>query len=357
MTASTLTWDVARAGGLIAYALLAASVIIGLIVSLKWRSPRWTRFITTELHRFVTLLALVFTAVHTVAVAIDPFIKFALPEVFVPFLSHYRPLWIALGIVGAYLLIAIYASEWIRPRVGYGWWRRFHYLSFFAFALALVHGLGTGSDTRAPWAIVLYATTAVLVAALMIARALPSQGQPAHPIAAAVTAGALILGAAWAWQAPLQSGWNAIANDGHGSGSPALAAAAADPRPSPSATASPSPSPAPAQPFSDTVAGRLSQSADGWVVLSGALRTSGDQLTMRFRLADEGQLSLDGATVTITAPNGDACSGPVQGENADGLLAVCQGSTSGSVWQLRLALSEDPSGAIQGSVEAIPQGG
>ena len=81
MSSSSLTWEIARAGGFMAYGLLTASVAIGLVVSLKWRSPRWTRYITTELHRFVTILALIFIAIPTLMVAIDPFIQFTLAEV------------------------------------------------------------------------------------------------------------------------------------------------------------------------------------------------------------------------------------------------------------------------------------
>lgn len=356
MISSTLTWDIARAGGMVAYVLLTASVCIGLIVSLKWRSPRWTRFVSTELHRFVTLLALIFTGIHTLAVAVDPFIHFVPPEVLVPFISHYRPLWVALGIVGTYLLIAVYASEWVRPKVGYAWWRRFHYLSFLAFVLALVHGLGTGSDSHAPWAIAMYAGSAVLVAALISVRALPPKGEVAHPMAAVVTAGALILGAYWAWQGPLQPGWNAVANNGHGSGDPALAAASS-PGSSPAASPSPTPSSAPAQPFSDTVSGQLAQSSDGYIVLSGTLQSSGDQLTMRFRPADDGRLLLRGATIALRAPNGDTCSGQVQGEDQSGLVAACQGATSGATWSLHLSLSEDSNGGIVGSLLADPTGG
>ena len=133
MNIGSLTWDVARSGGMVAYALLTASVAIGLALSLRWRSPRWTRFVTNEVHRFVTLLSLVFVVVHGVAIAIDPFIKMSVPDVLVPFLTSYRPAWVALGIIAAYLALAIYLSERIRGRIGYAWWRRFHVLAFVAF--------------------------------------------------------------------------------------------------------------------------------------------------------------------------------------------------------------------------------
>jgi predicted ferric reductase len=202
----TITWEAARASGFVAYALLTASVAVGLALSLGWRSPRWPRFVTSETHRFVTLLALIFTGLHSLSVAIDPFIRFSLPEIVVPFASHYRPTWIAMGIVGTYLLVAVYASEWVRPRVGYAWWRRFHTLSFLVYVLATLHGLGTGSDSRTPWALVVYGASVVLVGALLTLRLLPSPPAVARPVVTALCAIALAGGILWAWSGPLQPG-------------------------------------------------------------------------------------------------------------------------------------------------------
>lgn len=338
-----------------AYGLLTASVAIGLVVSLKWRSPRWTRFITTELHRFVTLLALVFTGLHTLMVAIDPFIRFSPVEVLVPFLSHYRPLWIALGIVATYLLIAVYLSERVRPYVGYAWWRRFHELSFAIFGLALVHGIATGSDVRTPWAIAIYAGSVVLVGALVLVRAFPPTEERAHPIPAAVAVVAILAIGLWAWIGPLQPGWNTIANNGGGSGSAILDAAGASPSAGPvQPSAAPTTAP-PRQPFSDTISGQLVQADDGSVALTAVLSTSGDRLTLRFPSAQGGRLAINGATMSLLAPNGDTCTGPIQGLDASGLTATCQGASSGSVWSIRMSLTEDSNGLINGTIKADPQ--
>ena len=355
MIPSTLTWEVARAGGFMAYGLLTASVAIGLIVSLKWRSPRWTRFITTELHRFVTLLALVFTAIHTLMVAIDPFIRFSPAEVLVPLVSHYRPLWIALGIVASYLLIAVYLSERVRPYIGYAWWRRFHEISFAIFGLALVHGIATGSDVRTPWAIAIYAGSVVLVGALVLVRAFPPTEERAHPIPAAIAMVAALAIGLWAWLGPLQPGWNAIANDGRGSGSATLDAAGANPSLDPvQPTAAPSPV-QPRQPFSDTISGQLQQADDGSVAMTAVLSSSGDRLTLRFPSVQRGRLEISGATLSLLAPNGDRCTGPIEGIANSGLTASCQGASSGSVWSIRMTLSEDSQGFVNGTIEADPQ--
>jgi hypothetical protein len=172
-----LTWEIARVGGFVAYGLVLSSVVLGLVLSLGWRSARYPRFVTTELHRFVTLLGVVFIAVHSIAVFVDPFIRFTPAEVLVPLLSHYRPIWVAMGITAGYLALAVYLSERVRFRIGYAAWRRLHYLAFLVFVLATLHGLATGSDTRTPWAIAIYGGGVIVVGALLAARLGPVVGR------------------------------------------------------------------------------------------------------------------------------------------------------------------------------------
>ena len=167
----SVTWDVARAGGFTAYILLALSVIVGLMLSTQLQSPsRWPRLINSELHNFLSLLGTIFLVVHVLAVWIDPFTHFGWNEVFIPFVSHYRPIWMALGIVSLYLGIAIGISTWLRPRIGYKWWRRLHVLTICIFVLATIHGLGSGSDTLTWWALSIYLVSIVSVGALLCRR-------------------------------------------------------------------------------------------------------------------------------------------------------------------------------------------
>lgn len=166
-----VTWDIARAGGFTAYILLTLAVIVGLALSTKLQSPsRWPRLINSELHNFLTLLGTVFLAVHVLAVWIDPFTHFGLNEMLIPLASHYRPVWMALGIVALYLGIAIGISTLLRPRIGYSWWRRLHVLTLGIFLLATVHGIATGSDTQTIWALGIYVVSSAAVALLLIRR-------------------------------------------------------------------------------------------------------------------------------------------------------------------------------------------
>jgi methionine sulfoxide reductase heme-binding subunit len=183
----SVTWDVARAGGFTTYILLTLAVIVGLALSTHIQSPsRWPRLLNSELHNFLTLLSTIFLVVHVLAVWIDPFTHFGLNEILIPLASTYRPVWMALGIVGLYLGIAIGISTLLRPHIGYKLWRRLHVLTLGIFALATIHGIGTGSDTQTPWALGIYLVSIVLVGSLLCRRVFFSKGKsknaPAHPV-------------------------------------------------------------------------------------------------------------------------------------------------------------------------------
>ena len=189
-----VTWNVARAGGFTSYILLALAVIVGLALSTQLQSPRfWPRLINSELHNFLTLLGTVFLGVHVLAVIVDPYTHFGLSEVLIPLASHYRPFWMALGIVGLYLGIAIGISTLLRKHIGYKWWRRLHVLTLGIFVLATIHGLGTGSDTQTPWALGIYLVSTILVGALLCKRIFFSKPKnkhvPARPAAPIPTRG------------------------------------------------------------------------------------------------------------------------------------------------------------------------
>src|SRR5438067_5603652 len=158
------------------------------MLSTQLQSPsRWPRLINSELHNFLSLLGTIFLVVHVLAVWIDPYTRFGWNEVFIPFVSHYRPIWMALGIVGLYLGIAIGISTWLRPHIGYKWWRRLHVLTLGIFALAAIHGIGTGSDTQTWWALGIYFVSIVLVSSLLCWRMFSSQGKRKHAPARSTT--------------------------------------------------------------------------------------------------------------------------------------------------------------------------
>ncbi|MDX6482883.1 MAG: methionine sulfoxide reductase heme-binding subunit [Gaiellaceae bacterium] len=202
LTSSPVDWYAARAAGIVAYVLLSAVVSFGLALSGK-RLPRWPRFAVEDVHRFGGLLTGTFIAVHVATIAIDSYLPFSIGSLVVPFVSRYRPLPTALGIVAAELLLALAVTNRLRNRrVSYAFWRRAHYLNFAVWGAATVHGIGSGTDAHSAWLLALYAV-AVGVVALLLARRLPGLGHLKRaPALCAIVGIALVLGLAFG---PFQS--------------------------------------------------------------------------------------------------------------------------------------------------------
>ena len=166
----TAVWYAARAGGLLAFLLLSASICLGLLMSGKARLKRWPKFALEDVHRFLGILAGVFIAIHGAALLLDSFVPFSLSQVLVPGTSSYRPLAVGFGVVAAELLAALAISNHFRRRIPHGVWRRLHMLNFAVWALALVHGLTAGTDATTTWALTLYVGSAWSVLTLFIYR-------------------------------------------------------------------------------------------------------------------------------------------------------------------------------------------
>lgn len=369
-----ITWDTARAGGFVAYGLLTLSVLLGLALSTRWQSPRWPRFINSELHNFVTLLGLVFTIAHVLAVWLDPFTAFGWSEVFIPFVSHYRPLWMAFGVVALYLGLALAASVWLRPYIGYEWWRRLHVLTLVAYLLVTVHGLTTGSDTQTVWGAAIYAISALSVVTLLWIRLLVPSGpqQRRHPVWVGVTGLLLFFGVIAAALWPMRSGWASIANNGNGTGQRgSVAAALASQNATPTPTTNAATHTTLAAPFQVAIGGQMHETlpdANNNVRLSftSTLRDSGSGATGVLTINLNGKADSNGdGQVSITS--NDVRFGPsatqitYQGQltsldaernpwRLEGILTPVSGS--GAAIDLRVTLLLQDNGQFSGQAQA-----
>jgi predicted ferric reductase len=162
-------WVLARASGLGAFALLTLAVALGLALGLRLASPAWPRFLTNELHRFVTVLALWMTALHLLALLVDSQSGASLTAVLVPFAADRDALATGLGVLALDLVVAVWLSTLLRARIGYRAWRRLHRLALVAWGIALAHGLLSGTDTGRAWTTVVYLAGAALVGSLLFA--------------------------------------------------------------------------------------------------------------------------------------------------------------------------------------------
>jgi methionine sulfoxide reductase heme-binding subunit len=169
--APSVLWHLARAAGFVSLLLLAATVCVGVALSLRLRTPRWPTFVTEGLHRYLSTVLLVFLTIHVGTLLLDPFAKFSVQDVLIPFVSTYRTFWMALGICAAELVVAFALSIYIRRLIGYRAWRVLHYGTYALFPLSLLHGIGTGTDTHSWWGAAIYIVAGLPVTLLVFWRA------------------------------------------------------------------------------------------------------------------------------------------------------------------------------------------
>ena len=275
LVASTTVWYAARAGGVISYLLVSASVLAGILLAGKVRVPGLPRFAVEDVHRFLGLLAGLFIAIHIGSIALDTVVPFSLGQLVIPFTSSYRPLATGLGIVAVELLLAVAVTNRLRSRLPYEVWRRAHYA------------------TLAVWLLAVYATTVALVAGAAVLRF----GRAANPqrlatgLAVAVGAGVVVLGLSAVPQQASSSN----------ASTPVAAAATAVPD------------------LDGTLAGTIDQ-GDG----SGIVSISGTAASQSFRI----DLLTGGNTVADTAlqlrfAGGTLCEGTLSALDDTGFTGTC----------------------------------
>jgi DMSO/TMAO reductase YedYZ heme-binding membrane subunit len=165
-----LPWYVARASGMVAWGLLAGSVLWGLAMTTRTFQRHVRRPWLLDLHRFLGGLALVFTFVHVLAIMGDTYVHFGLAQVLVPLASKWHPIGVAFGIVGLYLLAAVEVTSLARKWLPHKLWRRVHFLSFPLYLVTTAHLLTAGTDRRHPGVLLTVMVTTAAVLALVAVR-------------------------------------------------------------------------------------------------------------------------------------------------------------------------------------------
>jgi sulfoxide reductase heme-binding subunit YedZ len=173
-------WLLARASGLTAYMLLTTTALAGLVLKARPFGRAVKAAALTDLHRFLTFLALGALVLHGVALTLDHTVHMSLTALVLPGASTYRPIPVALGVLACELAVLIAVSFSVRRRIGFRNWRRLHWLTYVLFAFATVHGIAAGTDSSQPWAFGLYlgAVGAVVFATSWRALSRPKRPTP-----------------------------------------------------------------------------------------------------------------------------------------------------------------------------------
>ena len=148
ITGSTALWYASRATGVVSLLLLSLVVMLGILVNRQGRLPGLPSFAVTGLHRSLSLLSVLFIAIHVATAIIDPYVSIGLAAVVIPFVSAYMPFWLGLGAVALDLVAALILTSLARAYISRRTWRGIHWLAYAAWPVALVHGIGSSPDLR-----------------------------------------------------------------------------------------------------------------------------------------------------------------------------------------------------------------
>ncbi|GAB3778863.1 ferric reductase-like transmembrane domain-containing protein [Nocardioides ungokensis] len=181
MTDGPLLWYLNRSTGLVLLVLLTLSTVLG-VLSLGGRPGRGVpRFVTQSLHRNLALLSVALLGVHVTTAVVDTYVDIRWWQAVVPVGATYMPLWLGLGTVALDLIVLVAVTSLLRTRLGHRTWHAVHLLSWAAWAVAVAHGLGIGTDLRAGNLLAVVPTVACVAAVLLAGTVRVARGlRPEH---------------------------------------------------------------------------------------------------------------------------------------------------------------------------------
>jgi sulfoxide reductase heme-binding subunit YedZ len=158
-------WFATRGAGAVSLLMFTAATCLGLVTVARFQAAGWPRFFNYEMHRRVSLLAIVFLAIHVLTAVFDPFTSLGLGAALIPLASTYRPVPVALGVIAMYLFTALIVTSLLRRHIGQRTWRLVHWTSYAMWPLAVLHGFTSGSDALTTWMLAIDVVCMVAVAA------------------------------------------------------------------------------------------------------------------------------------------------------------------------------------------------
>jgi methionine sulfoxide reductase heme-binding subunit len=160
----TTLWYASRATGVVALLLLTGVMVLGMLVNRQGRLPGLPKFAVTGLHRNLSLLAVVFVAIHVLTAVADGYVNIPVTSAVVPFTSPYERLWLGLGAVSLDLMVAVIVTSLLRRHLSRRAWRVVHLLSYLSWPVAWVHSFFASGDLQGGVLFILALLCAIAVA-------------------------------------------------------------------------------------------------------------------------------------------------------------------------------------------------
>jgi sulfoxide reductase heme-binding subunit YedZ len=180
-------WLASRALGIVAIALLAISVGLGLAMSGRLARRPGLPAKLKRFHEASTLVTLGLIAGHAGLLLADGYLRPGLAGITLPFQLSYRPAWTGIGIIAGWLAAIVGLSFYVRKRIGTRTWRWLHRWTLAVYVLAVGHAVGAGTDGRSTWMIVMLTLLTAPIVFGFTYRMLPAASR-ARPAASSTAA-------------------------------------------------------------------------------------------------------------------------------------------------------------------------
>lgn len=193
MTSPAL-WYANRGTGVVLLALFTITLLFGLLSTRQGRASRlWPRFMTQDVHRYLSLLTSVLLATHVLTAVLDEYVDIRWWQALVPVGGAYRPIFLGLGAIALDATLAVVLTSLARRRIPLRAWRAVHLLAYAGWLAAIGHTWGIGTDVSTPWLRGVVAGSVALVLTAAGLRVLTvdwdDDPRPARPRAASVGPG------------------------------------------------------------------------------------------------------------------------------------------------------------------------
>jgi DMSO/TMAO reductase YedYZ heme-binding membrane subunit len=152
---STWLWYATRASGIVTLVLLTATMVLGLATTKRARARNWPGYAQQEIHRRISMIAVVFLGIHVLTSVLDTFVSIGWASILVPFTSSYSRFWVGIGTVALDLMVAVFVTSLLRGRMRPATWRAVHWLAYLCWPVALAHTFGMGTDSDELWVVAL----------------------------------------------------------------------------------------------------------------------------------------------------------------------------------------------------------
>ena len=148
---SPFMWYLNRGTGVTVMVLLSLTTVLGILATGRRFTPLWPRFVTQGFHRVLAGVSLALLGVHVVSAVVDEYVDIRWWQALAPVGATYKPVWLGMGTLALDFLAILTVTSVLRDRLPHRVWFVTHLLSYAAWLVAIVHGLGIGTDANRGW--------------------------------------------------------------------------------------------------------------------------------------------------------------------------------------------------------------